>query len=47
MHFNGAKHKKAEKAAGGTTLTGTWQAPVTVAVTIPPPGKAYRFGHVI
>lgn len=38
MHFNGAKHKKAEKAAGGTTPAGMWKVPTTVAVPIPPPG---------
>jgi hypothetical protein len=38
MHFNGAKHKKAEKAAGGAALAGTWKVPTTVAVPIPPPG---------
>jgi len=38
MHFNGAKHKKAEKAAGGATLAGTWKVPGPVAVSIPPPG---------
>ncbi|KDR11076.1 zinc finger protein 385C-like [Zootermopsis nevadensis] len=37
MHFNGAKHKKAEKAAGGTTPAGMWKVPTTVAVPIPPP----------
>jgi hypothetical protein len=38
MHFNGAKHKKAEKAAGGTTLAGMWKVPAPVIVPIPPPG---------
>jgi hypothetical protein len=38
MHFKGAKHKKAEKAAGGTTLAGMWKAPAPVVAPIPPPG---------
>ncbi|PNF32353.1 hypothetical protein B7P43_G10092 [Cryptotermes secundus] len=37
MHFNGSKHKKAEKAAGGAALAGIWKAPAPVVVPIPPP----------
>ena len=39
MHFNGAKHKKAEKAAGGGAVLSTWKsAPATAP--IPPPGNS-------
>lgn len=40
MHFNGNKHKKAEKAAGGTAGpgAGAWKSPTPTAVSIPPPG---------
>jgi hypothetical protein len=38
MHFHGAKHKKAEKAAGGTALAGMWKVPAPVVALIPPPG---------
>jgi hypothetical protein len=38
MHFKGAKHKKAEKAAGGAALAGIWKLPAPVVVPIPPPG---------
>jgi hypothetical protein len=45
MHFHGAKHKKAEKAAGGAAVAGTWKIPATVAVPIPPPGIFLKFQY--
>ena len=44
MHYNGAKHKKAEKAAGGGAALSSWKAPApaATAASIPPPGRCLR-----